>query len=55
MVKTEAEKRARLDSGSVPKAPIRHGQSAKTMGGGTPTRSVSSPPGRGKRSASVGK
>ena len=55
MVKTESEKRARLDGGSVPKTLIRHGQSAKTMGGGMPTRSVSSPPGRGKRAASVGK
>jgi hypothetical protein len=55
MVKTESENRARLDSGSVPKAEIRHGQSAKTQGGGMSPARKASMPGRGMKSASVGK
>lgn len=54
MVKTEAEKRARLDKG-LPAEKISQGKSAKTIGGGTPTKRVASMPGRGKKTASVGK
>ena len=56
MVKTEAEKRARLESGSIPKAPIRSGMSAKTAGGNLPpVARKDSMPGRSSKSASVAK
>lgn len=53
MVKTEAEKTARLRAG-LPVPPVRHGQSAKTMGGGQPVARKSSTPGTSKKTKSVG-
>lgn len=53
-VKTEAEKRAMLDS-SNRTAPISYNKSAGSQGDGLPSTRKSSPPGRGKKSASVGK
>lgn len=46
-VKTEGEKTAMLRRG-MPGQPIRHGQSAKTMGGSIPTSRKDASMGKGK-------